>query len=201
MRTAYGMIGIGTLVIVGGLYLINHHFTSSADTGHIVITSNGTATMPKALVLSSSEFLNDGLIPARYTCDGDQINPPLTIEDVSDDVKSLVLIVNDPDVPKQIKSDGNFDHWVLFNIPPTTAEIAAGTTAGTPGSNGAGKSEYAAPCPPKEYEPSEHRYFFKLYGLDSELSLKAGASRAEVENAMQGHVIAQAELVGTYKRR
>jgi Raf kinase inhibitor-like YbhB/YbcL family protein len=115
--------------------------------------------------------------------------------------KSLALLVHDPDVPKVLKPDGNFDHWVLFNISPDTKEIASGVTVGTPGSNGAGKNQYTGPCPPKEYEPSEHRYFFNLYALDTELPPEAGASKAEIEKAMEGHVIAEAQLVGTYKRK
>jgi Raf kinase inhibitor-like YbhB/YbcL family protein len=129
------------------------------------------------------------------------VNPPLEIEHVPEEAQSLVLIMNDPDVPKAIKPDGNFDHWVLYDIPPETTEIPAGTTVGTPGKNGAGKTEYAAPCPPKEYEPSEHRYFFKLYALDTMLNLPAGASRTDVEEAMRGHVIAETQLVGKYKRK
>ena len=108
--------------------------------------------------------------------------------------------MDDPDVPKVLRPDGVFDHWTLFNIPSTTTEIPEGGTAGTEGKNGAGNSRYTGPCPPAQYEPSEHRYFFKLYALDTELSLPEGASKADVLKAMEGHVLGQAELIGKYKR-
>ena len=205
MRTAYGMIGLGIIVILIGLSIsngrINHRFTPAADTVRQPISSStNSISMSPTFVLASPEFEDGASIPSKYTCDGDQVNPPLLIGGVPTGAKSLVLIVNDPDVPKALKADGNFDHWVLFNIPPGIKEIASGVTVGTPGSNGAGQSGYAGPCPPAQYEPSEHRYFFKLYALDSELSLPAGATRAEVEKAMEGHVIEKTELVGKYKR-
>lgn len=128
------------------------------------------------------------------------MNPALSIGGVPDSARSLVLIMDDPDVPKALKPDGVFDHWTLFNIPVITKEIASGVTVGVVGENGAGKNEYTGPCPPKQYEPSEHRYFFRLYALDIELPLKTGASKTDVLKAMEGHIITQAELVGRYKR-
>jgi Raf kinase inhibitor-like YbhB/YbcL family protein len=205
MRFAYLMTGIGFLVILGGLYFINHRFTPVPHTSpNATVTHNPIDTMnlPDTLTLSSSAFLDGGVIPAAYTCDGqrDQ-NPPLTIDGVPDETVSLALIVHDPDVPKEIKADGNFDHWVLFNIPSSTGEIESGARIGTPGANGAGNSSYTGPCPPPQYEPSEHRYYFKLYALDTELSLDAGSSRTDVEKAMQGHIVAEAQLVGRYKKK
>lgn len=202
MRTAYIMTGIGALVIIGGLF-INQRFTPPVDTSKSTIISNATTSMnlPDSLTISSSDFLNDGPIPFPYTCDGEGMNPPLTIEGVPDEAKSLVLIVYDPDVPRVLKSDGNFDHWVLYNIPPDTRAIESGGSVGTVGKNSAGNIGYAPPCPPKEHEPSEHRYFFKLSALDSELSLDEGATRVEVENAMRDHMIANSQLVGRYKRK
>ena len=129
------------------------------------------------------------------------MSPPISWEGVPEDTKSLVLIMDDPDVPKALKPDGVFDHWTLFNIPPETKEITTGGTAGTRGANGAGKNQYAGPCPPKEYEPSEHRYFFRLYALGSMLELPEAATKQEVLAAMEGHVLAQAELIGKYKRQ
>lgn len=95
---------------------------------------------------------------------------------------------------------GVFVHWVLFNIPASITEITEGAHIGTAGANGAGKSAYAGPCPPPQYEPAEHRYFFTLYALDTELQLKPGASKDEVMKAMQGHVLAQSRLTGKYKK-
>jgi len=158
-----------------------------------------------ALSLTSSAFENNGSIPSQFTCDAENVSPPLSILGVPEGTKSLALIMDDPDVPKQLRPDGVFDHWTLFNISPPpaggTTEIMQGESAGTAGANGAGKNEYAGPCPPREYEPSEHRYFFRLYALDTGLDLPEGASKAEILKAMEGHVIAQAELMGKYKRQ
>ena len=152
------------------------------------------------LVLTSPAFAESASIPSKFTCDGEQLSPPLSISGVPEGAKSLVLIMDDPDVPKALRPDGMFDHWVLFNILPTTGDIPEGGSVGTPGQNGSGQNEYTGPCPPRQYEPNEHRYFFKLYALDTELPLEAGASKTEVEQAMRGHIIAQTELIGRYKR-
>jgi Raf kinase inhibitor-like YbhB/YbcL family protein len=150
--------------------------------------------------LSSTAFEQNGSIPSKYTCDGDSVSPPLMIYDVPENTKTLVLLVDDPDVPKQLKPDGVFDHWVLFNIPPETREIPEGQSIGVVGANGAGKSAYAGPCPPLQYQPNEHRYIFTLYALVESLPLQEGASKADVAGALQGKVLAQTELVGRYKR-
>jgi Raf kinase inhibitor-like YbhB/YbcL family protein len=204
MRTAYALLGlVWLIIIVAGVYAFNHKFTGPDSAGvSPAITNSTSTTMTSALSLTSSAFENNGTIPSTYTCDDRRdMNPPLSISGVPEGAKSLVLLMDDPDVPKAVKPDGMFDHWVLFNIPPETREIAAGVTIGVPGVNGAGNNAYTGPCPPPQYEPSTHRYFFKLYALDSELSFKAGVSKAEVEKAMQGHIVAEAQLVGRYKRQ
>lgn len=151
--------------------------------------------------LTSSTFENNGAIPSKYTCDFDaSLNPPLEISDVPAGTKSLALISDDPDVPKALRPDGVFDHWVLFNIPPNTASISEKASLGIAGKNGAGRLGYTGPCPPAQYEPSEHRYFFRAYALDIELPLKEGATKTEALAAIKGHVLAKAELVGRYKR-
>jgi len=152
--------------------------------------------------LTSSAFNHNMSIPSKYTCDGDRTkNPPFSISDVPEEMKSLALIMNDPDVPKQIRTDGVFDHWILFNIPAETTEILEGVSVGTPGVNSSGKNLYTGPCPPPQYEPSEHRYIFKLYALDTMLNLQAGTTKKEVLDSMKGHVLAETELIGRYKRR
>jgi hypothetical protein len=155
--------------------------------------------------LTSPAFKEGETIPSVYTCDGGPpaggISPPLAIEGVPAGAKSLVLIMDDPDVPKQLHPEGVFDHWVLFNISPTILEIGEDGSAGTPGVNGRGQSSYAGPCPPPQYEPSTHRYIFTLYALDTELALRTGAGKKEVLASAEGHVLAQAALVGMYKRR
>jgi Raf kinase inhibitor-like YbhB/YbcL family protein len=153
--------------------------------------------------LTSSAFQHNGKIPSKYTCDGANINPPLKIEGVPPNAQSLVLIMDDPDIPNEVKQSRGiqvFDHWILSNIAPETTTIKENSTAGISGKNGRSENKYTGPCPPPQYEPKEHRYFFKLYALDSMLNLKEGASKADVENAIRWHIIAQTELVGRYQR-
>ncbi|MFA6989876.1 MAG: YbhB/YbcL family Raf kinase inhibitor-like protein [Candidatus Gastranaerophilaceae bacterium] len=148
--------------------------------------------------LSSSAFLNNELIPTKYTCDGKDISPHLFIEGIPADAKSLVLICDDPDAPM-----GTFVHWVMFNIPTNIAEIPEAIPAMNVLGNGSiqGNSDYkkigyGGPCPPS----GTHRYFFKLYALDTTLNLLPGVSKAQVEKAFDEHVIAKTELIGLYKR-
>lgn len=147
--------------------------------------------------LSSPAFEHGGKIPSRYTCDGDNINPPLIFASIPPETRSLALIMDDPDVPKRLRADGMWDHWIIFNLPPNLTEIPEATEP--PGIHGLGTSgnlAYFGPCPPDR----EHRYFFKLYALDQELPLTEKATKKEVEQAMSGHILAQAELIGRYER-
>lgn len=150
--------------------------------------------------LTSSAFPNNGKIPSKYTCDGDNINPPLSISEVPAAAKSLVLIMDDPDIPDFVKQKFGikvWDHWIVFNLPPETQEIVEGKNPpGVLGKNTGGKNAYGGPCPPDQ----EHRYFLKLYALDTTLKLNEGVTKAEVEKAMLGHILAKAELVGRYER-
>lgn len=141
-------------------------------------------------------------MPEKYTCDGERfLSPPLAFSGIPKAAKSLVLIVDDPDVPKVIREDGNFTHWVLFNISPAVSEILEGMVVGTLGANTRGEPRYTGPCPPPEYEPKMHRYVFKLYALDTALDLTEGATKEDVEASAQGHILATAELIGTYSRK
>jgi Raf kinase inhibitor-like YbhB/YbcL family protein len=144
----------------------------------------------KELTVSSPAFENNKLIPSKYTCDGDNVNPPLTIEGVPDGTKSLVLIVDDPDAPM-----GTWDHWIVWNILPTN-KIEENTVPGTEGINDYRKHSYGGPCPPS----GTHRYFFKVYALDAKLDLSSNSRKKDVEKAMQGHILAKGELVGLYRR-
>ena len=151
--------------------------------------------------ITSPAFENGERIPAKYTCEGDRLlSPELAINDVPEAAQTLALIMDDPDVPKALRPDGNFTHWVLFNILPETALIPEGGTLGTPGVNGTGDTGYRGPCPPPDYEPKTHRYLFKLYALDTRLDLPEGATKEDVEAAMEDRILATAELVGTYSR-
>lgn len=142
--------------------------------------------------LTSPAFENEAMIPPEYTCVGSDISPELNIEGIPENAKSLVLIVDDPDAPA-----GTWDHWIVFNIPPTTKNIPKGNDPeGTSGKNSWGKTGYGGPCPPS----GTHRYFFKLYALDTLLDLPEGSSKSEIESAMKGHVLEEAQLMGKYKR-
>ena len=142
--------------------------------------------------LISPAFGQNDRLPQKYSCDGAGINPPLEFKDVPTGTQSITLIMDDPDAPL-----GTFDHWIAFNIPPVAAGIAEGQTQpGTMGRNTTGKSNYAPPCPPRD----QHHYVFKLYALDVKLNLQPGAVKKDIERAMQGHILAQAELIGLYSR-
>ncbi len=153
------------------------------------------------MTLVSSAFSHGGCIPSRYTCDGENISPPLSIFGAPDETVSFALITYDPVIPKELYPPGStFDHWTVFNISPDIAEIHEGENIGTQGKNGVGKNGYTGPCPPPQYAPKEHRYFFTLYALNATLSLKEGATKDEVFSEMQGHILAKAELMGRYAR-
>ena len=194
MQQALVFVGIGALVILIGVIMVDRGFTHTSDNEIIV-------PMESSLMLSSTAFLNSASIPVQYTCDGVEVSPPLTITGAPEGTKSFAIVVEDPDVPKLLKPDGLFLHWIVFNIPAHVTEIIEGATVGVVGANETGKNSYIGPCPPQQYEPSEHRYIFTLYALDIELPLVAGAPKKNVMNAMQGHILAQTQLIGKYKRR
>lgn len=157
------------------------------------------------LVLKSPNFEHMSSIPTRYTCDGDNVSPALQWYGVPKETKSLVLIFDDPDIPAGIKNSSGepiavWDHWVLFNIPASVVELPEdvrdlpkGTRCGKLSNGG---EEYHGPCPPDK----RHNYFFKLYALNGFLSLESEVTKTEVEAAMKGYVIGEAQLVGTYDR-
>jgi len=148
--------------------------------------------------ITSSAFGENTLIPDKYTCDGDDLIPPLSFDDVPDTAKSLALVMDDPDVPRHLREDGNWDHWVVWNIPPDTRGIEEGKPpVGVQGMNSWGRNDWGGPCPPDK----QHRYFFKLFALDTELDLPTAAGKPALLKAMEGHVIAKAELVGVYDRK
>jgi Raf kinase inhibitor-like YbhB/YbcL family protein len=156
----------------------------------------------KMMTLTSPNFGNQGKIPKKLTCDGDDISPQLQWSGIPDGAKSLVLIVDDPDAPDPANPRMTWVHWVLYNIPVTTASLPEGVKdtglpQGTlPGLNDWKKTGYGGPCPPV----GQHRYFHKLYALDIVLADLGRPTKAKVEKAMQGHILAQAELIGLYQR-
>lgn len=145
----------------------------------------------KDLSIKSPAFESGKPIPKKYSCEGKDINPPLNIEGTPEESKTLVLIIDDPDAP-----NGTFDHWVVWNIAPTTTSIGENIVPGVVGMNGARQMEYMGPCPPS----GTHRYFFKVYALDTELKLGVGSKKKDVEKAMQGHILAKGELMGLYSK-
>jgi Raf kinase inhibitor-like YbhB/YbcL family protein len=149
--------------------------------------------------LESTAFTDKGLIPSKYTCDGEDISPPLSWSEPPSGTKSLALIVDDPDAPGK-----TFVHWVLYDIPATARALPDNVAAegnlpsgSLQGKNDFGKLGYGGPCPPG----GTHRYFFKLYALDTKLGLESGATKAQVLVSMDGHILAEAELMGRYQRQ
>ena len=149
--------------------------------------------------ITSSAFEEGGLIPPKYTCDGADISPPLQWDAVPEGTKSVTLISDDPDAPM-----GTWVHWVLFNLPADTTELTENIPPDENLPNGAGQGTndfrrigYGGPCPPG----GTHRYFFKIYALDTELDLSAGACKKDLLKAMEGHILGQGQLIGKYKRQ
>lgn len=163
--------------------------------GLLLYTVNSFGQTPPAkgvnMKISSPAFQHNQKIPSKFTCEGEDINPALTIADVPADAKSLALIVDDPDA-----SGKTWVHWVVFNIPPTLQQISENSIPGKQGMNDFGRLDFGGPCPPL----GEHRYFFKFYALDTTLNLKEGVTKKQVEAAMRGHILSQAELLGLYRK-
>jgi Raf kinase inhibitor-like YbhB/YbcL family protein len=153
------------------------------------------------LKLTSSAFAPGGEIPSKYTCEGEDLSPPLAWSDVPANAKSLALIVDDPDAPDPAAPKMTWVHWVLYNIPASASSLAEGAKAlpaGTlQGVNDWKRTGYGGPCPPT----GRHRYFHKLYALDTVLPNLGQVPKAKLEAAMKPHVIGQAELIGTYQKR
>ena len=155
------------------------------------------------MILSSSAFAPDGEIPAVYTCEGNDVSPPLAWSGVPPGTKSVALIVDDPDAPDPAQPRMTWVHWVLYDIPPTAGGLpeAVATAALPPGTreglNDWGRTGYGGPCPPI----GRHRYFHKLFALDAVLPDLNRPKKAALETAMQGHILEQATLIGTYQKK
>jgi len=153
-----------------------------------------------ALSIKSSAFQNNGAIPQQHTCDGPDISPPLQWTGTPSGTKSFALIVDDPDAPDPKAPKMTYVHWVMYDIPPSTGNLTASTkkapAGARDGSNDWKKTGYGGPCPPI----GRHRYFFKLYALDTMLGDLGSPAKAKLEQAMQGHILEKAELIGTYEK-
>jgi Raf kinase inhibitor-like YbhB/YbcL family protein len=143
--------------------------------------------------LESSAFGHAQPIPNRYTCDGEDLSPALRWADVPEEARSLALVVDDPDAPS-----GVFTHWVAWGLDPGSGVLGEGEAAPGEGRNDFGTVGYRGPCPPPGH--GRHRYVFRLYALDLDLELEPGTGKADLEQAIEGHVLTTAELVGTYER-
>jgi Raf kinase inhibitor-like YbhB/YbcL family protein len=174
-------------ILIVSLLAASLFFVSSSAEGKEPI-------MNENFEISSPVFENNGSIPVKYTCDGKDINPPLRVHGVPAGAKSLTMIVDDPDAPR-----GMWVHWVVWNIGPNTTEIGEDSVpkGAIQGINDFKKHDYGGPCPPS----GTHRYFFKIYALDVVLNLGINSEKEDLVDAMKGHIIAQTQIVGTYKRK
>jgi len=156
-------------------------------------TFGGEGGKMSTLKISSPAFEHMGMIPPKYTCDGEDVNPPLQIENLPGGTKSLALIMDDPDAPM-----GTWDHWIVWNISPASLKIGENSLPlkAFQGKNSWGKIDYGGPCPPS----GTHRYFFKFFALDSLLEISRGAGKKDLEETMGGHILSKGELVGLYRR-
>jgi len=155
-----------------------------------------------SFTITSSAFAPDGVIPAKYTCEGSDSSPPLSWSESPSGTQSFAVIVDDPDAPDPAKPQRVYVHWVVYNLPadanglPENASKSGMPSGAIQGKNDWGKNEYGGPCPPI----GRHRYFFKLYALDTDLSFVTPPTKKDLEAAMQGHILGQVELVGTYQK-
>jgi len=182
-----------TRMLLGGALLMS---------SHAVIPTEFKGGKGMSMRIESSAFVHNGDMPGRLTCDGQDVSPPLSWSGVPEGAKSLVLIVDDPDAPDPKAPKMTWVHWVLYNIPPASSGLPEGIAAGAlpsgtaEGTNDWKRTGYGGPCPPV----GRHRYFHKLYALDTVLPDLHKPTKAQLEKAMQGHVLARAELIGLYRR-
>jgi Raf kinase inhibitor-like YbhB/YbcL family protein len=177
------------VALLGGVY-----FGLLSTAKNVFAQSQPSPAASKSMIkVTSPSFQNEGSISVQYTCDGSNTIPPLNIADVPSNAKSLAIVVDDPDAPS-----GNFNHWIAWNIDPSTNTIPEGMEpkGAISGKNSAGKVGYVGPCPPA----GTHRYFFKVFALDDKISLDENANETDLNQAMNGHIIGQGELMGKYAR-
>lgn len=175
------------VIVIVGVLLTYRPDTTPMPTA----TTTPTTISSTNLSLTSSAFADGALIPAVYSCEGKNVNPPLSISGIPSVATTLALTLEDPDAPM-----GTFDHWVVYNIDPTTRKIGQATEpVGSYGKNGSGKTGYLGPCPPS----GTHHYIFTLYALDMKIP-GDGFTKEDLQDAMKGHIVAQAKLTGTYTK-
>ena len=194
-RHAYTLLGLMTLIVFAGAYFA---FSKKAEAPVINDVINSSFM---SLSLTSPVFTEGERIPAKYTCDGENISPELHIENVPEGTKSLVLVMDDPDIPEFVKQERGiekFNHWALYNIPVDTRILKEGELIGLAGMNGRGEAKYTGPCPPDR----EHRYIFRLYAIRSgQLNFLKAPTLDEVEAAARGMMLGSSTLMGRYERQ
>ena len=198
MRPAFTLLGIMTLIVSLGAYFT---LSQKAEAPKPLPESNPSPVQsPMSLTLTSPVFDDKGKIPQKFTCDGENISPELHIENIPDGTESLVLVMDDPDIPDSLKKERGiekFNHWVVYNIPADTRVIKEGELSGTLGMNGRGEVKYIGPCPPDR----EHRYIFRLYAVTGTLNFIQSPTLDQVEEAARGMMLESAVLTGRYERK
>lgn len=191
MRTIGVAVG---LIVAGILFLVMVRIWTSKQSVVPSAVPAREAISASKLSIASPAFNHEAEIPAIFTCDGENVSPPLSISGVPEGARSLALIVDDSDAP-----DGTFTHWIVMDIPPTTTEIAQGSVpeGAVEGTTSFGRPGYSGPCPPSGL----HRYFFTLYVLDQKLGFNNQTTREALEQAMQGHMLGQTYFYGRYNRK
>lgn len=195
MRQALLLLGIMTAIVAIGAFIAFERVQAPTQTD---VYENKVIT-PMSLTLTAATFAHEGVIPAKYTCDGDGINPELRISGVPEGTQSFVLVMDDPDIPenvKQARGIEKFDHWVLYNIPADVTVISEGQQVGTSGLSSVGRHGYIGPCPPDR----EHRYIFRLYALPGTLTFNSSPTLGEVETAAKVQALESVTLIGKYER-
>ena len=189
-----GILVFAALAIVFIVLLSYKTFKKSPKIGSVVNREELKEVIEDSMKLTSGAFENNKMIPGKYTCDGENVSPPLEIANVASGTQSLALIVDDPDAP-----GGDWAHWLVWNIDPIVGEISEDSVFqnAIQGTTDFGKTGYGGPCPPS----GTHRYQFKLYALDTKLDLESGARKKDLEAAMKDHILEQSTLVGLYKRQ
>lgn len=205
MRNAYALLGLSFLIVFVGAYIVIERANAPTPEDvpiEIVDTTEDVVSIPieeSQLSLTSPSFIDGGLIPSKYTCDGENISPELRIENVPEGTVSMVLVMDDPDIPDSAKErlgTEKFDHWVLYSIPPSTTVIPEGGSVGSEGLTTRGEAGYVGSCPPDR----EHRYIYRLYALSGSLNFITAPTLDEVEIAAEGMTIASTTLMGLYER-
>jgi Raf kinase inhibitor-like YbhB/YbcL family protein len=202
LQLAAVLFGLWPIIILAAQGDREFQLSGTGSSDNEFNTNNHIYEDAMALTLSSEAFSPGGSIPAVYTCDGLDITPPLEWSDLPAGTKSLALVVDDPDAPDPKAPKRTWVHWVLYNIPPSVQKLQEGETpSGSPpgtrqGLNDWKRTGYGGPCPPT----GRHRYVHKLYALDTMLPDLNEPTKAELEAAMEGHVLARGELIGTYER-